>query len=461
MKRFRLGVAARVVAHGLLLLALVAASVLFVDRLVLRPAMRQRAAELIPWFAERAAEHRNNPPRLAHEFQDMHRMLRFEITLYDRSGAIRATTVTPALPPPPAAALLGLAQGRMAWIGADLAAVQLFAGGLPDGYVVLHNAPPSIPLDFAVTLLIMAIVVVAIASVPLTRSMLRPLRELARATRAYANGDRDARVHLQRNDEFGDLAFAFNDMVAHVEALRRSEKQLLANVSHELRTPLARVRVLLELASDGEPGEVASVLPEIAQDLGELERLVDDVLTTARLDLSRESAAGALDLPMHFAEHDARQLVDRWRARFGSQAPARQLHIECADALPRLRCDPVLLRRAVDNLLDNAARYSPAEQPIELHLGRHGDRLRIEVVDHGTGIAAADLARVFEPFYRVEQSRDRRRGGMGLGLSLARRIIEAHGGSLTLNSVPQVGTRAIVELPLPAGNPLANLPSLP
>lgn len=450
MKRFRLGVAARVVAYGLLLLALVAASVLLVDRLVLRPAMHKRMEELLTWFASQVAEHRGDPRRLLHEVQAIHRMLHLDLTVYGRGGELVATTITPPLPM--AAAQPGLAQGRTVWLGADLAAVPLFSQGLPDGCVVLRFGPPPLPNDLAVTLLILAIVAVAVASVPLTRSVLRPLRELARATRAYADGDSGARVHLLRNDEFGDLASAFNAMVEHVEAIRRSEKQLLANVSHELRTPLARVRVLLELASDGEPGEVASVLPEISQDLGELERLVDDVLTTARLELASGRAC-AVDLPLHFVDHDAQKLVDRWCTRFRSQVPTRQLLVECTGPLPRLRCDPVLLRRAVDNLLDNAARYSAPGRPIELHLRTHGDRLYIKVVDHGPGIAAPDLARTFEPFYRVEQSRDRRRGGVGLGLSLARRIVEAHGGRLTLQSAPQVGTSALVVVPLGGSAP--------
>ncbi len=256
MKRFRLGVAARVVAHGFLLLALVAASILFVDRMVLRPAMRDRAEQLIPWFAARAAEHRENRTRLAQEFQDMHQMLRLEISLHDQAGVLMATTVTPPLPLPLAAMQQGLAPGRMAWIGADLAAVPLFARGLSDGYVVMHNASPPIPLDFAVKLLILAIVVVAIASVPLARSLLRPLRELARATRAYSAGDTYARVQLQRNDEFGDLALAFNHMVDHVEALRRSEKQLLANVSHELQQLVDRWSARLRSRAWGESDSV-------------------------------------------------------------------------------------------------------------------------------------------------------------------------------------------------------------
>jgi two-component system OmpR family sensor kinase len=393
MSRFRLGVAARVVSHSLLLLALVAASAVLIDRCILRPAMRRHAQELTAWLATQAAEHRDEPARLAGELAAMHR-------------------------------------------------------ALPDGDALLRQGPPPLPLDFAATLLIAAIVVVAVAAVPLTRSLLRPLRELLRATRAYADGDSAARVHLRRNDEFGDLAFAFNEMVAHVESLRRAEKQLLANVSHELRTPLARVRVLLELASDGAPDDSRHVLPEIAQDLGELEGLVDDVLTTARLDLSTGHTRGGGELPMHFCDDETQRLVQRWSDRFLRQQPARQLLVHCAEPLPLLRCDPVLLRRAVDNLLDNAARYSPPEQPVELTVATYGDRLHIEVSDRGPGIAAADLRRVFEPFYRVEQSRDRRHGGVGLGLALAKRIIEAHAGTLTLQSTPHSGTRATVEVPL-------------
>jgi signal transduction histidine kinase len=314
--------------------------------------------------------------------------------------------------------------------------------------VVLRNVPPPLPLDFAMTLLIAAVVGIALLSIPLTRSMLRPLHELIAVTRAYAGGDTSARARLRRKDEFGDLAEAFNHMIDRVDLMRRSEKQLLANVSHELRTPLARVRVLLELGSDGAPGQAYEVLPEIAQDLAELERLVDDVLTTVRLDLATSGNPGtAIEMPMHFEQHDVADIVRRWQERFARQHPSRELVVECASSLPTLRCDPVLLRRAVDNLLDNAARYT-SSGPIELRVNGEAGTLRIEVVDHGPGIAAADLERVFEPFYRVEESRDRRLGGVGLGLPLAKRIIEAHGGHITLHSTVNVGTRAVADLPI-------------
>lgn len=218
------------------------------------------------------------------------------------------------------------------------------------------------------------------------------------------------------------MARAFDEMAARVEASIRSEKELLANVSHELRTPLARIRVALESAAD-KPERAIVCLPEVAGDLAELERLVDDVLTTARLDTTLTGPWPGLSRALV----DARDLADDAARRFRSRHPGRTLDLaEPASELWAL-ADRSLFARVLDNLLENAAKYSDDDTPLELAARDEGERVVLEVRDRGMGLAQGDEARVFEPFFRGDRSRARATGGVGLGLTLARRIVEAHG----------------------------------
>jgi signal transduction histidine kinase len=235
-------------------------------------------------------------------------------------------------------------------------------------------------------------------------------------------------------------------MAGRIALFVKTEKELLANVSHELRTPLSRIRVVLDLASDGDPARAQRYLPEIAQDLAELERLVEDVLTAARLDLA-EGRAGSAGVPMRVEQLDVEDLVERSRARFVGLYPERSLSVKCSPLLPALRGDPVMMRRVLDNLLDNAAKHAPAPAGVTIAAQPEGDGLVIEVRDNGPGMAPHVAERAFEPFYRGDAGRDRRTGGVGLGLSLVRRIVEAHGGRVELSTAPGHGTAVLVRLP--------------
>ncbi len=325
------------------------------------------------------------------------------------------------------------------------------------GFMIIHRAyaaheaiemhrPPS---SLSIAIIAFVLIVVGVSSWLLARTLTRPLRTLSRAANEFGAGRLEARAALAQRDELGDVSRAFDDMADRVAALLRAERELLANVSHELRTPLARIRMALALASEGNDTVARASLPDIAEDIDELERLVADILTTTRLDLGNASAAG---LPPLRRERVApRDLLDHAAARFRGAHPDRTLRVDVAGDLPPIECDPVLLRRVVDNLLENAHAYSDrAAEPVELVARaepRTGDGLAIDVVDRGVGIAAEDLGRVFEPFFRADRSRTRATGGLGLGLALAKRIVDAHGGTLELASAPNQGTRARGWLP--------------
>ena len=237
-------------------------------------------------------------------------------------------------------------------------------------------------------------------------------------------------------------------MAGRIGDLLRAERELVANVSHELRTPLARIRVALDIAAEGDVDLARESLADIAEDIVDLERLVSDLLAAARLDIAATAASPGGIPPLKHERLSFDELVATVVQRFEATHPERTVELEMASALPALDADPVLLRRVVDNLLENARKYS-AEQdgPIEVAVTVEDDALVLTVTDHGIGIAAEDLPRVFEPFFRADKSRTRATGGHGLGLALAHRIVEAHGGRIRIDSTLSESTRVEVRLP--------------
>jgi two-component system OmpR family sensor kinase len=316
------------------------------------------------------------------------------------------------------------------------------------GYAVYaRDRPPPPPFAPALWALGVALVGAALASIVLARSFVTPLSELANAAEKLGAGDLAARVKSQRRDEFGQLAQAFDDMADRLTQVLRSQQELLANVSHELRTPLARIRVALDIAAEGDASAAQEALGEITEDLGELERLVSDVLQTAKLDLAAGRAGAALPR-LRSAEVDVRTLAETVAQRFRSTHPSRNLELVLDAQLPTLQADQVLLRRALDNLLANARAYSDEEHTITLAAHADTKQLTIEVIDRGIGIASEDLPNVSKPFFRTDKSRARRTGGLGLGLSLSRRIVEAHAGQLDIESKLGEGTTVRITLPV-------------
>jgi signal transduction histidine kinase len=170
-------------------------------------------------------------------------------------------------------------------------------------------------------------------------------------------------------------------------------------------------------------------------------------MTTARLDLARGTGGDNLP-PLRRETIDGAQLLEAARSRFSIRFPERTLRCSVGKELPVVSADPALLRRVLDNLLDNAAKFSEPADVIELQSDGNGNGgLVVDVRDHGMGVLPGDLDRIFEPFFRSDRSRDRATGGAGLGLAVARRIVEAHGGTITAQSSPSGGTAFRVTIP--------------
>ncbi|TMA46012.1 MAG: HAMP domain-containing histidine kinase [Deltaproteobacteria bacterium] len=306
---------------------------------------------------------------------------------------------------------------------------------------IRRRGPGTLPDGGPLFAVAAAAVLVGISAVLTAAWLARPLRVLSAAARNLGAGKLSTRTNLRRSDELGDVAVAFDEMAGRIESLVRGQRELLANVSHELRTPLARIRVALDLAAEGSAEEAAAQLSGIAGDLAELERLTSDILASARLELSSAQP------PVRVERTSAREMVEDAAARFRAHHPAHPLRVEnrCGDA--QVDVDRMMLRRALDNLLSNAGKHGgPGEVAL---LADAGDgRLTIEVRDRGAGIAPEDMEQLFTPFFRADRSRARQTGGLGLGLLLARRIVEAHRGTLEIESNPGEGTVARIRVPL-------------
>ena len=316
------------------------------------------------------------------------------------------------------------------------------------GVLVALLLPPARSPWTPVVMFGCGLLVVGLGAALSARWIVRPLGQLTRAARALGTGDLAARADLDRNDEVGELGRAFDEMAGRIQGLVGAEKELLANVSHELRTPLARIRVALDLAAEGDATLARQALGEIAIDLGELETLVDDILTTARLEAAGGPAQSGTFLPLHLTRVGAGTLAEQSAMRFRQRHPGRTLEVDLAPDLPAIEADPMLLRRVLDNLLDNAHKYTPEpDRPVTLEARAEASGVAFLVRDRGAGIAAADLPHLFTPFFRGDRSRNRGTGGVGLGLALARRIVEAHGGTIELTSSTDEGTVATVRVP--------------
>ncbi|HUL60845.1 MAG TPA: HAMP domain-containing sensor histidine kinase [Anaeromyxobacteraceae bacterium] len=433
----------RVYRHGLLLLALVALAVAGVGWALGRTFPGRNAEAVARYAALRAAELADRPDALERELQRVREAFGLEITFYGPAGAF-ASTAEPPHPPLPPAELPHLAQGPFHVLGRGF----VFAAPLPDGrgYLLIGGPVHQPHLGRAALVIAAVLVALAIGSIPLARSIASPIERLTAAARALGGGDLSARVRLRAGGEVGELASAFDEMGERLERLVRGERELLANVSHELRTPLARIRVALELAAEGDLDRARRFLAEIGADLDELDRLVEEILTAARLDLASRPGG----LPVHREPLQLSAVVGAAAERFRSEHPGRALEVDVEPPLPAVEGDPSLLARLLRNLLDNAHKYSDAEEPVVLAARARGGKAIIEVRDRGIGIDAADLPRLFTPFFRTDRSRARGTGGVGLGLALARRIAEAHGGAIEAESAPGKGTTLRVTLPAPA-----------
>ena len=393
--------------------------------------------------AQHVAFDRKNPPALAETMEWLRVEIGIGVTLFAPDGSVIASTHERVPAPLPAALTRTLpVHGFIPGPRPDTYAVGIYEHGELVAYVITDRFQFRRPLSRQFILIGALLSLVLIGSLLFARSLATPLRQLARAAREFGSGKLNVRARLDRRDELGAVAKAFDDMADRIATLLNSQRELLANVSHELRTPLARIRVALDLAAEGDAEAARDALANISTDWGDLDRLVEDVLAAARLDLG-SSTAGLLRRD----EVRVAELAEAAFSRAQVVYPGGHLQLDLAKDLPVIEGDAGLLRRVIDNLVDNARKYSEPKSPIVLRVRREGEGVEISVIDRGMGIDAADLPHIFTPFYRADRSRTRKTGGVGLGLTLVRRIVTAHGGSVDVTSQVGRGTEMRVRLP--------------
>lgn len=340
----------------------------------------------------------------------------------------------------------------------------LASNGQPVGVLALSQPIRAIDRAVATTRTILAFGIIAALAIaaalllPLMRAALSPLREMERTTRRIAEGELSLRLEVPPvHDEVGQLARSFNAMVARLEAAFTRQKRFVADVSHELRTPLTALGGGLEMlllgADSGDPEAGRRLLRGMYAEVERMRRLVQDLLTLARLDEGH--------LPAHVQPVEVEPLLSALCDEAQRLARGQEVRCDTAADLPPVLADPDGVRQVLLILLDNAIKFTPADGRVDLIAARHGPRLvRITVRDTGAGIAPQDLPHVFDRFYRVDAARTRASGhggGSGLGLAIARALTQASGGTLTLASAPGEGTSATLELPaaIPVAAPAA------
>ncbi|HTV24337.1 MAG TPA: HAMP domain-containing sensor histidine kinase, partial [Polyangiaceae bacterium] len=349
--------------------------------------------------AQHVAFDRNNPPALHETMQWLQVEIGIRCTLFSPVGEVIASTHEQV--PAPLASdtterlpLHGFLPGPRP----DTYAVGIYESGKLVAYVITDKFEFRRPVSRQFLLLAVVLSVVLLGSLLFARSLAVPLWHLARVAREFGSGKLNVRAKLDRRDEVGAVAHSFDQMADRITALLQGQRELLANVSHELRTPLARIRVALDLAADGDAEAARDALANISTDWGDLDRLVEDVLAAARLDLGSAEPGG---FPLRRDQVNVADLADAALARAQVVYPGERLELDVADDLPLIEGDGALLRRVIDNLIDNARKYSEPQSPIMLRLRREGtDGILIAVIDRGMGIDAADLPHIFTPFFR-------------------------------------------------------------
>lgn len=313
--------------------------------------------------------------------------------------------------------------GRRMMLGA---AEQTFLAGVDQGIVISAAV---------------AVVLAALGAWLLARYLVRPLLGLTAASRALAGGDLTHRVGEEGPHEVADLATAFNDMADSLEESEQLRQRMVSDVAHELRNPIAALRAQIEGIADGVLAADERQIGSLVEDVGTLSRLVDD--------LQELSVAEAGRLRYERSIFDLGALVQAEVTRAAHVAPAGVAVGVTGEPGPLLvDGDEFRIGQVLRNLLSNAVRHTVAGS-IDARVGTfEGSRIRVSVLDTGSGIATTDLPHIWERFYRVDTARAQETGGTGLGLAISRRIVEDHGGTVFAVSTEGQGSEIGFELPL-------------
>jgi two-component system, OmpR family, sensor kinase len=281
----------------------------------------------------------------------------------------------------------------------------------------------SLP-GISLTILCIALVVSTLTSWWLARHLSAPIRRIQEGARALASENLDVRVSAGlegRKDELAVLARDFDAMADRLRANRSAVTQLLRDISHELRSPLARMRVAVGLARQP-PADFARQLDRLEREIERLDSLISQVLKLARLHGS--------DTPFTRETLDLDEVIEEVVRDANFEGAVKNCRVRLHGAAHTcVNGNRDLVRSAIENVLRNAVRYSPRDEPVDVSVARSESGVAILIRDGGPGVPDKDLERIFEPFYRVAEARDRDTGGEGIGLAITAQVMKAHGGS--------------------------------
>jgi signal transduction histidine kinase len=289
---------------------------------------------------------------------------------------------------------------------------------------------------------LIAVVIALLITFILSRRILAPVKALTSAAECLGRGDFSQRVRVQDKSELGELANTFNSMASDLERAEQLRQNMVADVAHELRTPLSNIKGYIEAVRDGVMPPDADTVHSLYEEATLLSRLIDD--------LQDLSLAEAGELKLFYQVEDPAELIKQTIAAVEAKAITKgvSVSINLPDKLPLAKIDSGRISQVLRNLLENAAAHTTEGDTITLSAAQVDDYLEVSVSDTGEGISAEDLPNIFERFYRVDKSRARATGGTGLGLTIAKRLVEAHGGEIKAQS--ELGKGSCFSFTIPA-----------
>ena len=289
---------------------------------------------------------------------------------------------------------------------------------------------------------LLAVAIALLLTYLLSRRILAPIKALTGATREFGKGNFTHRVDSGDKGEMGELARSLNTMADDLERNERLRRNMVADIAHELRTPLSNLRGYLEAASDGLVKLDETTIHSLNEEASSLSRLVND--------LQELSLADAGELKLVLQPQNISNLISETVKILQAKAAVKNINISAGlpSGLPEVNIDSHRIKQVLYNLIDNAIAHTGASGRITVNAWQEGACLNISVTDNGEGIPPGDIPMIFERFYRVDKSRTRATGGTGLGLTIVKRMVEAHGGNIEVRSQPGQGATFTFTLPL-------------
>ena len=280
-------------------------------------------------------------------------------------------------------------------------------------------------MQVLVILLVILLTLVFVFAYLSIRWILKPIKWLTEGVEQVSKGNLNYQVPIRKMDDLGELTESFNSMTRRIAEMIHAKEQLLLDVSHEIRSPLTRIKVALEFVPDG------NTKKSIREDLSEVEKMIMEILETERLN----SDHGKL----YLKKANVSVIIKEVLQDFQNRSPGVKL-----TSVPKgvfLNIDIDRIKTVLKNVIENSLKYSkPESQPVEISIDEEEKAVVIRIKDYGSGIPKEELPYIFEPFYRIDKSRSKETGGYGLGMSLCKKIMEAHGGTIEINSELNIGT---------------------